>query len=278
MKPDEVREAMKAFYDTYAWKRAEVSNEYVGNVLHIHQDEAVARYCSNNEMRYKKYFTHVGDFFLDAGCGPNPRLNLSDSFQKHVCVDFSLNSLKGARECLGDRGLYVVADLAALPFPPRIFDGTLAAHCLYHVHKDGQPTVLKELCRVTKVSRSIIVFYASNYNLISLVQILGDVTLRLLNLLLNILSVNLGQSLVTKKALPFYYFTYNPFSLTKRFGSAKITCLQTFTKVETMVLKKVHLLNLALPVFALCERTFPHAMLYVGKYVTIHIQRESNGE
>ncbi len=60
-----------------------------------------------------------GRFLLDAGSGPiqyPEYLTYSDGYRYRVCVDISAVALVEARRRIGKQGLFVVADVSALPF------------------------------------------------------------------------------------------------------------------------------------------------------------------
>ncbi len=267
---------LKEFYDTHGWKKDKNSRRYHDQLLHTDIDETSQKYMLRNEDRYKVNFENGGQCFLDAGCGAAPRQNFSRNFEKHVCVDISITGLAEAGKKLGDKGIYLIADLADLPFKDETFDGVLASHCLYHVHNDLQPVVLKELYRVTKSNKNLVVFYSSNYNLLSLIRMTVKMLLKFF-----LLFYRLRQRIIKirqrKKATPppLYYYTHNPFKLAKEFNSVEITCLRILTMQETKILKKLRLLKLTLPVFAYFERTFPRLMSYIGRYVVINVKKLS---
>ena len=278
-------EIVKTFYDTYGWKRDEASGRLQGYVLHADVDETVESYGIRNEMRYRHHFKDGGGFFLDSGCGGSPRRYMSQDFSKHVCADISIAGLAEARSQLGEFGSYVLADLSALPFKDKSFGGTLASHCLYHVDKELQPVVLKELYRVTGAGKSILIFYSSRSNLVSLLHKVPALAVTLVRPWLARLGLQIdmvppylkragkheGQAMDTPPAL--YAYPYNPAILAKDLESAEITCLMTLTKFDTEALRKLRVLRLVLPIMSFLERRFPHAMIYVGKYTCIRISR-----
>lgn len=273
MKPNSALEIVKNFYDTYGWKKDAASGRYLAEILHEDLEETTQRYMESNEARYKKFFGESGCFFLDAGCGGEPRTELSRNFQNHVCVDISLVGLQGARKRLGDFGFYVVADLSALPFKDESFDGVLASHVLYHVDKERQRPVLRDLYRVTKTNKSILVFYSSQYNLISLIHAGVKPLIQLTRFLWKLLARN-GKGLKSgPNTPPLYSHTHNPIRLAKEFSSTDVTCLRTLTKSDTERLRRLHLLTFVVPILSFLERTFPHAMVYVGQYVAIRIHK-----
>jgi len=146
-KSESVSRIVKTFYDTYGWTIDEAKGLLYHHTYFQDMDEGAIRYRYGHEMRYQKYFEDGGRFFLDAGCGGEPRPKLATNYQTQVCVDISVKGLEEAKRLLGDSGAYVLADLTALPSKDQSFDGVLASHCLYHIEKDSQAAVLSDLYR-----------------------------------------------------------------------------------------------------------------------------------
>jgi SAM-dependent methyltransferase len=89
---------------------------------------------------------------LDAGCGAG-YLWATNADRVPVgwgvlLADFSPGMIAAARQALGGRCRYLVADVQALPHPCGAFDAALANHMLYHV-PDRQLAV-RELARVLR--------------------------------------------------------------------------------------------------------------------------------
>ena len=92
-----------------------------------------------------------GSRVLEVGCGPATTLwgaNLEriDPSWRLTLADFSPGMIEAAREALGDRAEYVVADVQELPFEDEPFDVVLANHMLYHV--PDRPKAFAEVRRV----------------------------------------------------------------------------------------------------------------------------------
>jgi SAM-dependent methyltransferase len=116
-------------------------------------------------MRVKRHLKPEGCYFLDAGSGPiqyPEYLEYSRGYQARVCADISIVALKEARQRIGDRqseghGLFVVADVANLPFQPGIFDGLMALHTIHHLPIEEHRAAYNELYRVMATNTTAVV-------------------------------------------------------------------------------------------------------------------------
>ncbi len=109
-------------------------------------------YIQAGEQRYiEEMSARSGNYFLDVGCGAQPRLDASKRHQYHVCLDLSLSGLQQCREILGARGIFVVGSATNPPFAEEFAATVLASHCIYHINVDLQPVALRQLyLRVAK--------------------------------------------------------------------------------------------------------------------------------
>ena len=67
-----------------------------------------------------------------------------------LCLDISIVALIDARERIGEHGLFVVADVANLPFAPEVIDGLVSLHTLHHLTAEDYLPAYHELRRVMK--------------------------------------------------------------------------------------------------------------------------------
>jgi hypothetical protein len=65
-----------------------------------------------------------------------------------VCVDISIVALQEARKRIGGHGLYVVADIANLPFKAQAFDGVVTLHTIHHLPEGEHLQAYRELYRL----------------------------------------------------------------------------------------------------------------------------------
>jgi SAM-dependent methyltransferase len=63
-------------------------------------------------------------------------------------VDISSLALQEARKRIGEHGLFVVADVANLPFKAGSFDGAVSLHTIHHLPAEEHPQAYAELARV----------------------------------------------------------------------------------------------------------------------------------
>ena len=267
--------------------RDEATGEFIGSIIHVDLDEKSQSYSDNNELRYKRYVEGPDKYFLDVGSGGRPRAELASGFEFHVCVDVSIRGLQEAREVLQDNGLYILADMSALPFKENVFGGALACHCLYHVAKDLQVPVVRELYRVMKVRASILIFYSSRYNLISFVHAFPKFGIWLINKMLYPFNLELHlvhpwlrrredqQHHGIRASLPLYSYPHNPRYIAKSFKNNDVTCLAILTNYDTGFLNKLRLFRIVVPWVSWLERKAPHLMSYVGKYTCIKIYKDT---
>jgi SAM-dependent methyltransferase len=123
----------------------------------------IAREFSAHCMkRLGRYFAGGGKYILDAGSGPIPHdelLPFSDAFEKRICVDLSLQGLQAARRKLGDRGIYLQADITSMPLRDNSVDAITCNHVIYQVPAEIQKDAFMELWRVLKPGGVAVIVY-----------------------------------------------------------------------------------------------------------------------
>ncbi len=149
------KQRVREFYDEIGWQK-----EQDGLYQNAHYDDlrpVVQDYIHNTRLRVNRGIIHDGRLLLDAGSGPvqyNEYLTYSEGYLKRVCFDISIQALREARERIGDHGLFVVGDIANLPFRADVFDGIVSMHTIHHLPVEEHKRAYKELFRVLALGRS----------------------------------------------------------------------------------------------------------------------------
>lgn len=157
MSPDSVKKEIGQFYDQIGWQ-LEGEGVYQ-NARYEDLRPVSAEYIHRCHMRVKRHLAPTGDFLLDAGSGPvqyDEYLTYSEGYRYRVCLDLSVVALQEARKRLGDKSIYINADIANLPFKDDTFDGIVALHTIHHVPIEEKVGVYKGLQRVLKPGRSMV--------------------------------------------------------------------------------------------------------------------------
>jgi len=121
------------------------------------------RYLDRCHARVRRHLPPGGRYLLDVASGPVQRdefLAYSERHQYRVCVDLTMSALRGARRRLGRHGLYVVGDIARLPFRDDTFEGAVSLHTIYHVPAAQQAGSFLEFFRVVRPGTAGVVVYS----------------------------------------------------------------------------------------------------------------------
>ncbi len=149
------------FYQEYGWEKNN-RGQYKTRLAFGFGSPTLQEHRRQINQEQARHFPPSGDYFLDCASGAvavDEYLEYSRGYRYHVCVDLTLSALRGARERLGDRGLYVNADATRLPFKSNTFSAALCSHTLYHVPEMQQAKVLEEFHRVLAPGGVCVVFY-----------------------------------------------------------------------------------------------------------------------
>lgn len=130
----EIKKQVREFYNRVGWQ--EVSEGCYQNAAYEDLRPVSQEYIHCCHLRVVKHLKPNGRYLLDAGSGPiqyPEYLEYSRSYHKRVCLDISSVALQEARKRIGDKGLYVVGDIALLPFKSDCFDGLVSLHTIHHL-------------------------------------------------------------------------------------------------------------------------------------------------
>ena len=155
---ENTKQQVREFYDQIGW--SQVADGLYQNARYEDLRPVSREYIHKCHMRVKRHLAPQGDILLDAGSGPvqwPAYLAYSEGYRYRLCADISITALKEARTRLGDQGLFVVADIANLPFKPDGFDGVVSMHTIHHLPLSEHKHAYLELYRVLKVGKTAVV-------------------------------------------------------------------------------------------------------------------------
>ncbi|MBN1305116.1 MAG: class I SAM-dependent methyltransferase [Anaerolineales bacterium] len=152
---DETKQKVREFYDQIGWQQ--VDDGLYQNARYEDLRPVSIKYIQQTRLRVNDGLLPTGHLLLDAGSGPvqyDEYLTYSKGYRKRVCLDISIQALRQAREKLGNHGLFVVADLSALPFINEAFDAEVSMHAIHHLPLEEHPRAYQELFRVLATGRT----------------------------------------------------------------------------------------------------------------------------
>jgi len=145
----EIKEEVKQFYDQVGWQL--VNADFYQNARYEDLRQVSRGYIHRCHMRVACHIQPHGRYLLDAGSGPvqyPEYLEYSRDYHYRVCADISITALKEARKRVKDHGLYIVADVANLPFKADAFEGVISLHTIHHLPEEEHLQAYAELHRV----------------------------------------------------------------------------------------------------------------------------------
>ena len=144
-----VKEAVKSFYDQVGWQR--ISDGRYQNTTYEDLRPVSREYIHKCHLRIMRHLKAQGKLLLDAGSGPIQYveyLEYSRGYQFRVCADLSIVALREARHRIGEHGLFVVADIANLPFKDGCFEGIVSLHTIHHLPIEEHIHAYREIYRL----------------------------------------------------------------------------------------------------------------------------------
>ena len=155
----QIKQQVREFYDQVGWKTE--SDGFYQNASYEDLRPVSHEYIHKCHLRVLRHLNPSGRFLLDAGSGPiqyPEYLEYSRGFQHRVCADISFLALQEARKRIANHGLFVVCDIANLPFQSEVFEGEVSLHTIHHLPPEEHIRAYQELYRTLAAhSRAVIV-------------------------------------------------------------------------------------------------------------------------
>lgn len=154
----DVKQEVRQFYDQVGWSL--VGDDLYQNARYEDLRLVAREYIQRCHARVGRHLSPGGVYLLDAGSGPiqyPAYLEYSRHYRYRVCADISITALKEARRRIADHGLFVVADVANLPFKSNVFDGIVSLHTVHHLPEDEHLSAYLGFHRLLAPGKSAIV-------------------------------------------------------------------------------------------------------------------------
>ena len=158
MDETEVKQQVREFYNQVGWQV--VSDGLYQNARYEDLRPVAREYIHRCHLRVKRHLKPGGQYLLDAGSGPiqyPEYLTYSAGYQYRVCLGLSSVALVEARKRIGERGLFVVGDVANLPFKEGVFDGIVSLHTLHHLPAADQKQAYQDMFRTLRAGKRMVV-------------------------------------------------------------------------------------------------------------------------
>ena len=151
----DTKQKVREFYDGIGWQQEDDGNYQ--NARYEDLRPVSSEYIHKTRLRVLNGIIPTGRLMLDAGSGPvqyEEYKAYSQGYQKRVCLDISIHALREARERIDGHGLFVVGDLANLPFKQESFDGAVSMHAIHHLALTEHLRAYSEIHRVLATGRT----------------------------------------------------------------------------------------------------------------------------
>jgi len=158
MSDADIKQQVQDFYDRVGWQQ--VSAGTYQNATYEDLRPVAREYVHRCHLRVARHLAPAGEMLLDAGSGPiqyPEYVEYSRGYQHRVCLDISSVALQEARQRIGEHGLFVVGDIANLPFKADAFDGLVSLHTIHHLPAAEHARAYLELQRVLAHGKSGVV-------------------------------------------------------------------------------------------------------------------------
>ena len=156
-----LKKEVSEFYNQIGWRMQ--NDGFYQNARYEDLRPVSREYIHRCHMRVNRHLQPSGDYLLDAGSGPvqyPEYLTFYENYKYRVCLDISIIALQEAQHRLKEKGLYVVADVANLPFKENAFDGLVSLHTLHHIPPEQYAQAYQDFVRVLKPGRSGVIVNA----------------------------------------------------------------------------------------------------------------------
>jgi SAM-dependent methyltransferase len=160
--PLDAEQDVSGFYNTAGW----VAEDGIYEDARRWEDTraCAAEYVSRCRLRVLDHIPACGERILDMASGPiqyPEYLEYSRNFGKRYCIDLSAKALEDAERRIGRHGVFIAGSFFDIRFDDHFFDCAISLHTIYHMDKDRQEEAVRELVRVTRPGKPVIIVYSN---------------------------------------------------------------------------------------------------------------------
>ena len=260
---------VKEFYDNVGWQKDPRTGNYLDAEKFEDLRPIMSDYIHKCHLRINKYVGSGGKFLIDAASGPvqfDEYLDYSDNFEYRVCVDFSLTSLKEAKKKLSDKGIYVLADIANLPFKNDVAASVISLNTIYHIDKKKQFSAIEELYRVLKPEKKLVLVLDWGRN--SLLMNIFLFPFLIYRRVIKWVKSGRNKTVINfNTELYFYAFSYKHYKNSRLFSQAELRTWRGISpEFSKLYIHKLLFGKQILSGIYNLEEKYPHIMGRYGKY------------
>jgi SAM-dependent methyltransferase len=203
--------SVQDFYNTLGWKKG-AWGDYFDYTLFSDQRDVARSYKQQYAERIFPFLNKQGKYLLDIASGPvyqEVNKQYGKNFEYRICMDISVEALKGAQQNLKDHQAYfIVGDITNIPLRDNCCDNVMSNHTLYHVPRHKQPTAVQELVRVCAPGSKVIISY--NWGWHSMIMNISLFPFRLIRFVRRLQKIYLPESVNKQSGAGLYFYSHSP--------------------------------------------------------------------
>ena len=179
---------LREFYNKRGWHKKNLSNQYEDSVLWEDNRAVATKYVSKCRLRLAdlinvSYKNKECNLSLDVGCGPiqyDEYQEYYNKFRENHFLDISQQALDEAKNVAKPNSKFICK--SAINFKDENkYDIIICNHVLYHIDKNDQKFVVKNLIKALKNKGKLYITYTNKYSIWNIIFYLPQIIFNLGN-------------------------------------------------------------------------------------------------
>lgn len=258
---------LREFYNKRGWHKRNSTNQYEDSVLWEDNRPVAKKYISKCRLRladlieisFKNANTNLS---LDVGCGPIQYIEYQkyyNKFKENHFLDISQQALDEAKNVAKSNSKFICK--SAINFNDKNkYDVIICNHVLYHIDKNDQKSVVKNLINALKIDGKLYITYTNKYSIWNIIFFFPQIIFNLLK----------------SKKRKIYYFIH-PIKwwtqFEKEFKLIKYPLRSISSRESKLFLPNNNFGKKMLDYLFNLENKFPKLFLRIGTFYIIEITR-----